>query len=166
MSLISAATILTPFYRFSLSRADFVARNTAHTATSPVAMKNYLPFVEKERHQSPWMMKRNEDHRFSALHLRLFHVASRQQPRLSNFLPSSVRLPQGRLKLSKLIIFVEIILWLLCDVIILFYIFLIWLLYCYIVRINSYDSDFKTNLIMKWNNLNSILKFIRRKDNI
>lgn len=104
MSLISAATILTPFYRFSLSRADFVARNTAHTATSPVAMKNYLPFVEKERHQSPWMMKRNEDHRSSALHLRLFHVASRQQPRLSNFLPSSVRLPQGRLKLSKLII--------------------------------------------------------------
>lgn len=93
MSLISAATILTPFYRFSLSRADFVARNTAHTATSPVAMKNYLPFVEKERHQSPWMMKRNEDHRSSALHLRLFHVASRQQPRLSNFLPSSVRLP-------------------------------------------------------------------------
>lgn len=54
MSLISAATILTPFYRSSLSRADFVrARNTAHTATSPVAMKNYPPFVEKERHQSP-----------------------------------------------------------------------------------------------------------------
>lgn len=53
MSLISAATILTPFYRSSLSRADFVrARNTAHTATSPVAMKNYPPFVEKERHQS------------------------------------------------------------------------------------------------------------------
>lgn len=101
MSLISAATILTPFYRSSLSRADFVARNTAHTATSPVAMKNYLPFVEKERHQSPWMMKRNEDHRSSALHLRLFHVASRQQPRLSNFLPPSVGLSQGRLKLSK-----------------------------------------------------------------
>lgn len=91
MSLISAATILTPFCRSSLSRADFVARNTAHTATSPLAMKNYLPFVEKERHQSPWMMKRSEDHRSSALHLRLFHVASRQQPRLFEFSPSLCR---------------------------------------------------------------------------
>lgn len=111
MSLISAATILTPFYRSSLSRADFVrARNTAHTATSPVAMKNYPPFVEKERHQSPpRMMKRNEDHRSSALHLRLFHVESRQQPRLSNFLPSS------RFKLFKIDHFVVEIILRLCT---------------------------------------------------
>lgn len=54
-------------FRSSLSQADLVARNTAHTATSPVAMKNYLPFVEKERHQSLRMMKRNEDHRPSVL---------------------------------------------------------------------------------------------------
>lgn len=41
-------------------------------------MKNYLPFVEKERHQRLRMMKRNEDHRPSVPLLRL---VSRQHSR-------------------------------------------------------------------------------------
>lgn len=101
MSLISALgrSTLSPSNPLASSP---VARNTAHTGTSPAAMKNYLAFVEKERHQSHRMMKRNEDHPPlpPVSNSRAPFALARQHSR-HDFRIFVVRLSPGRLKLSE-----------------------------------------------------------------